>query len=511
MKPHMSKVQVLKLPDNELAVKFKLPLEAIAVVKELQKRREQLGENMNWRPLWENINEVAVVYYMSQQNKSLTAKILGISDKTLERLEKSIENEKQIAIFSPSEYKVVKIPVEKEKLLEIIQTPSEDIEKLLEKYEYLYEKTILTKFMTIKQFLENPVRVEQRSKETHYSDDQINETLRAIASLLTYLKRNRDKYKIPLNIDHWNKEHELELARAITDMCVLRGYTSEKKLRACKGRVMGSIRRIKRFYDMGLFSGMIGRVTQRVEPRSEFMNLSQYKTLHEQYKKTNDKNYKAWFETSSLHLLTGSREGYASVIRKAKKLIKIASNNNNINIYAIDLDDPLVETSLVGIKWDNVVFTEDNDIVIKIYESKTGETWILSGCWLGSWFVEILKERYEHSKQHGIKSVVKTILHYYGINKFTVGAFEIWYSHYTAKYTSELIGVRLNPHRIRASHISILYELGIPLEIIVKKEGGFGVGWSDLSTAVEFYWRLTSQRVREYMNRAKEITSKTLA
>jgi hypothetical protein len=106
---------------------------------------------------------------------------------------------------------------------------------------------------------------------------------------------------------------------------------------------------------------------------------------------------------------------------------------------------------------------------------------------------------------------VKTILHYYGINKFTVGAFEEWYTHYTEKYTSELIGVRLTPHRIRASHISILYELGIPLEIIVKKEGGFGVGWSDLSTAVEFYWRLTSQRVKEYMNRAKEIASKTLA
>jgi hypothetical protein len=110
----MSKVQLLKLSDNELAVKFKLPLHAIALVKELQKRREQLGDSMNWRPLWENISEVAVVYYMQGINRSLTAKIFGLSEKTLERLAKAVEHEKQVAIFSPSEGRVVKIPVEKE-------------------------------------------------------------------------------------------------------------------------------------------------------------------------------------------------------------------------------------------------------------------------------------------------------------------------------------------------------------------------------------------------------------
>jgi hypothetical protein len=52
----MSKVTLYKLPDNELAIKFRLLPEHIAVVKELQRRREQLGDSANWRPLWEQYN-----------------------------------------------------------------------------------------------------------------------------------------------------------------------------------------------------------------------------------------------------------------------------------------------------------------------------------------------------------------------------------------------------------------------------------------------------------------------
>jgi len=505
----MSRVELLRLSDNELAVKFKLPLHCIAIVKELQKRRESLGENMTWRPLWERVEEIAVVYYMSLQNRSLTSKILGVSDKTLERLVKAVEIEKQVAIFSRSENKVIKLNVSEEELEKIVKEPSEEIEKILEKYEYLYEKSILTKFRTIQEFINNPIRVEQRSKETHYSEDQVNETLRAIATVLMFIKKNRDKYKVSLNVDSWSKEHELELARVINDICIAQGYITERKLKGCKARFMISIRRIKRFYDLGLFQGMIGRVTKRVTPREEFLSFEQYKLLYKHYLTTKDNNYKAWFEIASFHILTGSREGYGAIIKKAKK-IKSLNNNSDLNIYAIDLDNELVETSLIGIKWDKIVFTEHGDIVIKIYESKTGETWNLLGCWLGKWFIDILRERYEYAKQHNIKSVVKTILQYYNINATTTERFSDWYIHYTKKYTRELVNIELTPHRIRASHISILYELGIPLEIIIKKDGGFGVGWEDMSTAIEFYWRLTSQRIQEYMRKARELATKTL-
>jgi hypothetical protein len=59
-------VSILKIPDQEIAIKFKLTPEWIAMLKELQKRRESLGENANWRPLWERIEEVALAYYMQK-------------------------------------------------------------------------------------------------------------------------------------------------------------------------------------------------------------------------------------------------------------------------------------------------------------------------------------------------------------------------------------------------------------------------------------------------------------
>jgi hypothetical protein len=207
----------------------------------------------------------------------------------------------------------------------------------------------------------------------------------------------------------------------------------------------------------------------------------------------------------SLHLLLGCREGYGAI----ESRIYYELNGKYEDLKGIDLDDEVVETSLIGVKWDNVIFTQDGDIMIKVYESKTGETWTLNSCWIGEWFVKILRERYEYAKKHSVKSIVKTILMHYNINATTITAFEKWYQSRTKMYTRRLIGVELTPHRIRASHISILYELGVPLELSAYKTG-FGVGWADLSTAVEFYWRLTSQRIKEYVDRAREKISKTL-
>jgi tetratricopeptide (TPR) repeat protein len=498
-------VQVYKLPDQEIAIKFKLTPEWLALLKELQKRREALGEFANWRPLWERVEEVALAYYMQSINRSLTAKLLGISEKTLERLNRAVEVDHQVPIYDPNRKAVVRIEVKPEDLIKMIQQPTSDVEQLLEKYEKLKEKKILTQFAVIREFINNPVRIKQKSRKTHYNAKQVQSTLNAIAEVLMYLKKNKDKYKVPLNPDMWSKEHEMELVKAIEDLCREKGYITEKKLLACRASYFMRIRRIERFYRLGLFDGMVGRVLKRVEPRSEFMSLEQYRKLYEEYVKTTDNDYRAWFEIMSFHLLLGSREGYGSIETK----IYYEMNGSHEMLREIDLDSEVVETSLIGVKWDNVIFTQDNDIMIKVYESKTGETWSLNSCWIGEWFVKILRERYEFAKKHGIKSVVKTILVYYNINATTITAFERWYQSRTKMYTRRLIGVELTPHRIRASHISILYELGVPLELAAYKTG-FGVGWADLSTAVEFYWRLTSQRIKEYVDRAREKITKTL-
>jgi len=498
-------VQIYKLPDQEVAVKFRMVPEWIAVLKELQKRRESLGAFANWRPLWEKIEEVALAYYMQTINRSLTAKLLGISEKTLERLNKAVEVEHQVPIFDPSRKAVVKLEVKPEDLLKLIQKPSENVEELLEKYEKLKEKKILTQFTVVREFINNPVRIKQKSRKTHYNTRQVQDTLNAIAEILMYLKANKDKYRVPLNPDLWTKEIETELVKCIEDLCREKGYITEKKLLACRASYFLRVRRIERFYRMGLFDGMVGRVLKRVEPKQEFMSLDQFKKLYEHYVKSVDSDYRAWFEIMTFHLLIGSREGYGSIEQR----VYYDLNQDREKVKSIDLDDEVVETSLIGVKWNNVIFTQDNDLMIKVYESKTGETWTLNSCWLGEWFVKILKERYEYAKQHNIKSVVKTILMYYNINATTITAFEKFYQSRTKMYTRKIIHVELTPHRIRASHISILYELGVPLELSAYKTG-FGVGWADLSTAVEFYWRLTSQRIKEYVDRAREKIAKTL-
>jgi hypothetical protein len=56
----------------------------------------------------------------------------------------------------------------------------------------------------------------------------------------------------------------------------------------------------------------------------------------------------------------------------------------------------------------------------------------------------------------------------------------------------------------------MLYELGVPLELIIKREGGFGVGWDDAKTAITFYWRLSQERIMEFMTRAKSSISSIL-
>jgi hypothetical protein len=496
---------VYKLLDQEVAVKFRLTPEWIAVLKELQKRREALGDNANWRPLWEKVEEVALAYYMQKENRSLTAKLLGVSEKTLERLNKAVEADRQVPVYDQMKKSVVKLEVNAEDLLKLIQKPSENVEELLEKYEKLKEKKILTQFTVIKEFINNPVRIKQKSRKTHYNARQVQDTLNAIAEVLMYLKANRDKYSVPLNPDLWTKEHEIELVRAIEDICKEKGYITEKKLLACRANYFLRIRRIERYYRMGLFDGMVGRVLKRVEPKSEFMSLEQFKKLYYHYITTDDNDFKAWFEVMSLHLLLGSREGYGSVENK----MYYEMNSTREALKELDLDHEIVETSLIGVKWDNVIFTQDNDIMIKVYENKTNETWSLNSCWLGEWFVKILRERYEYAKQHNVKSIVKTILMHYNINATTITSFEKWYQARTKAYTKRLVDVELTPHRIRASHISILYELGVPLELSAYKTG-FGVGWADLSTAVEFYWRLTSQRIKEYVDRAREKIAQTL-
>jgi hypothetical protein len=87
--------------------------------------------------------------------------------------------------------------------------------------------------------------------------------------------------------------------------------------------------------------------------RWSLSSVKQYKKLYDYYLHTSDKEYKAWFETASLQIKTGAREGYGSLKNKimrlkARNIIDISS------AHTIDLDDEIIETSLIGLKWDNM-------------------------------------------------------------------------------------------------------------------------------------------------------------
>lgn len=69
---------------------------------------------------------------------------------------------------------------------------------------------------------------------------------------------------------------------------------------------------------------------------------------------------------------------------------------------------------------------------------------------------------------------------------------------------------RILPHFARKIHVNILWELGVPLELvagqIVGNEGycWFGVGWSDLNTLRKHYLALSSRIQNEIMIKAQE-------
>ncbi|MEM2287915.1 MAG: hypothetical protein QW503_02385, partial [Sulfolobales archaeon] len=420
----------VNLSDAELSVKFKLLPQHIKVLRRLQQRKFQLKE-LSGRPLWESVEEVAIVYYMQKQNRSLTAKLLDVSEKTLERLNNSIEKDHKCPIFNPSLNTTVVVNVETGKLIEMVTKAEEDIEEVLRRTEI--DKKVLTRFTVVREFIENPVRVEQRSRYTKYTESQVNETLKALLDIILFLSKNRDKYKVPLNPDMWTLDHEDELYNAINALCTAKhGIKDEIKLRSCRADYMIKLRRIKRFYDMGLFRGRMGKVTSRIKPREEFLTLEQYRRLYEVYKNTNDHDYKAWFEIMTFHLLTGAREGYESVPAiierlKAHGITQVGGKDiTEINEYSIDLDEDIVKTSLIGIKWENFRWI-NGDFEIEIYEEKTSDVWKLLSCWIGEWFSNILKERHEYAQKNNIRSVVKTILHYYQLYNYTnIGRFKQW-------------------------------------------------------------------------------------
>jgi integrase len=191
-----------------------------------------------------------------------------------------------------------------------------------------------------------------------------------------------------------------------------------------------------------------------------------------------------------LHIVTGAREGYKSEDVKSKK---------------VDVDE--VKTSLIGLRWENIEFV-GNVPVLKIYENKTKTWWRCDLTWLDSEVSEYFIKKYY--KPSG--SIIKTLL---GKDSLTVLEFVKWYFKLMRKISKLLnLHFELHPHDMRRSHISILAELGVPMEISCGGLMDFGVGWEDLKTALTFYTRFSryaKAKIFEIMNTRKAEIESSLA
>ena len=214
---------------------------------------------------------------------------------------------------------------------------------------------------------------------------------------------------------------------------------------------------------------------------------------------------KAFFTIVFVHIWTGAREGWSSL-----SAISRITGRSEKELEQADLDDPDITVGLIGLKWNKAIWEKGKLMGFRIFESKTGDEWVLRYRWLDEEMSDHLESIYEYAKSKGIDSVVKSILMYYRVKPYngtwSVYVFKRWYSK-RVKEIPKLLGENwrdFTPHRLRSAHISILAELRIPLEIVLSNVG-FGSGWFDLNTARIYYLRFSQPLIEDYLSKAREI------
>ena len=469
------------------------------------------------RSPFESLEEVAIIYKLLKYKVSYgeLGRYLGVSKVSVFRWAKSIGQGK-IAIYN------------KEKgVTETVSFTIEELEQIIEKLSKARAKkhlTVVTDSKILQEFVKRPVAI-QRSRKRFYTEKEVEDTIKTFQALADYIKANEDKLRlrygidVPSNPDYWanNPEFEEIIADIVMTMCLEQDPSQGIKYNRCKARMLGRIKRVKEFRNW--FEGLIGRVTNRIEPKEATLYLKDVYKLRQIVEESNDKDLEAFYWCAILHITVGSREGWESIKNKVLQLKAqgVELPKKYEKPWSLDLDDEFVDTSLIGIKWKNILVDprEKKVIEIKIYERKTRK-------WATAKFLDLIDERlpyklyefYEYARKHNIQSVVKTIVKYYGLvreNKVTVNWFKNWYTRHCSKLKKMLqLPWNINPHRLRSAHVSILAELRIPLELVLDHNVGFGVGWDDLTTAKIFYLRFSQSLVNDYLRKAYEIRKSLL-
>lgn len=400
------------------------------------------------RPYLFSIDEVATIYYVNNVlgvSLDRLSNFLGVDKTSLYKIIRKIDGEHRVSYYDVKEAKVITTNI----------TPEELITKIEEKLNISTKSkisdplasSIIRKFMT--------EDIEKRAKVVGHNptlnEKQKKEVLKIVKDLMNYFN---DVGKVS-NPDMWE---EREIEKALWEV-----YKEYPKV----SRAMIILRRVPEWKNW--FEGKIGAVTKRVNPKMSVIYYSDYVKIKDKYLRgllNEDEFLIIW-----LHLTTGAREGYTLYSKD------------------MDLDNESVKSSLVGLKWENLSKV-GNTYILKVWESKTSKWWSTDLSWLDEEIIPILLK---YSREKG--SIVKSIT---GLK--TVGEFVDYYRDVLQKISKMLeLPFILKPHDIRRSHISILAELGVPLELAVSGHMDFGVGWEDLKTAVVFYLRFSKYVKQQIM------------
>jgi len=442
---------------EESTVSKQIPPQLEKIVFQVSQRVESLKKQYkslaNWgRPYFYDLREVAVIYYL---NKKLGVGLnnlafkLGVDKTSLYKIINKIDAEKRVALYNEAERKVVVVDADPDELINVVDS---EILQVSAKQKI----TDPLKSAIIKEFWENQIERMTRvpGRRTYYNEAEKRETIRVVQEIMNYLA-SKDQ---PSNPDYWTKEL---LLTALEEL-----YPEPKQRRE---KIL-LLRRIPQFRPW--LAGRVGAVRRFITPKLTVLYYEDYVRLKSLWKEGKVDN--ATMLTIWLHITTGAREGWGS----------------EASVNVVDLDD--AKTSLIGLKWENL-----NGTILRIYEHKTLKEWTADLTWLDE---ELFNVFIKYRQPRG--SIIKTLT---GLK--TVREFKAWYTR-KLKEVSELLGLHftLTPHDMRRSHISILAELGVPLENALSGLLDFGVGWEDVTTALVFYLRFskyTKQKLYETIKARK--------
>ena len=423
------------------------------------------------RPYLEDLREVAVIYYLNSKlslGLNQIADFLGVDKTSLYKMIKRIEEEHRVAVTNPNTRKVEVVEVTPDQLINIVENEILQVQAK-QRVADPFTSSIVRKFWE-----SNVERQAKTSERLYYNESEKKETIRVVREIMNYILNN--KPEIPSNPDFWTREILIPIIQELWRDPYER-YTKIKLLR-----------RIPEFRMM--LKGLQGAFMRIVKGREKTTALfyADYLKLKRMWR--DGKLSDSEFLIIWLHITTGAREGWGS---------------EEITSLKLDLDQ--VKTSLAGLKFENMEFVSGIPI-LKIYENKTRSWWRCDLTWLDSEVSEYFIKNYYREKGSIIKALLQR-------ENLTVIEFKRYYEKLMKKISKLLnLQYELNPQDMRRSHISILAELGVPMEISCGGLMDFGVGWEDLKTALTFYTRFSryaKAKIFESMNIRKVEIESSLA